>query len=177
MDRAGFHPHGKLRPGSGTEKWLSGNERYRSRAFRRRDFLSWTGNTFALVEAKGAEGAEIPGYAGTRVNRAGYALVPNLMPYQKNSVSIDPTSVEDDPDLDSTSQQVIPYAGAVVKVKYRAAEGVPVLVTVRRSNGEGVPFSARAIDASNKTVGYVGQGAPVCPSGAAKRGSETSLGG
>ncbi|WP_336340312.1 fimbria/pilus outer membrane usher protein [Enterobacter cloacae] len=121
-------------------------------------FSPWTGNTFALVEAKGAEGAEIPGYAGTRVNRAGYALVPNLMPYQKNSVSIDPTSVEDDLDLDSTSQQVIPYAGAVVKVKYRAAEGVPVLVTVRRSNGEGVPFSARAIDASQQTVGYVGQG-------------------
>lgn len=121
-------------------------------------FSPWTGNTFALVEAKGAEGADIPGYAGTRVNGSGYALVPNLMPYQKNSVSIDTASVEDDLDLDSTSQQVIPYAGAVVKVKYRAAEGVPVLVTVRRNNGEGVPFSARAINASNQTVGYVGQG-------------------
>lgn len=121
-------------------------------------FSPWTGNTFALVEAKGAEGAVIPGYAGTRVNNSGYALVPNLTPYQKNAVSIDTTSVEDDLDLDSTSQQVIPYAGAVVKVKYRAAEGVPVLVTVRRSNGEGVPFSARAIDASNQIVGYVGQG-------------------
>ena len=121
-------------------------------------FSPWTGNTFALVEAKGAEGAEIPGYAGTRVDGLGYALVPNLMPYQKNAVSIDTTSVEDDLDLDSTSKQVIPYAGAVVKVKYRATEGVPVLIKVRRSNGEGVPFSARATDASNNIVGYVGQG-------------------
>lgn len=126
-------------------------------------FSPSTGNTFALVEAKGAEGAEIPGYAGTRVDGSGYALVPNLMPYQKNAVSIDTTSVEDDLDLDSTSQQVIPYAGAVVKVKYRATEGVPVLIKVRRSNGEGVPFSARATDASNNIVGYVGQGAACMP--------------
>ncbi|MHA1048191.1 FimD/PapC C-terminal domain-containing protein [Enterobacter hormaechei subsp. steigerwaltii] len=69
---------------------------------------------------------------------------------------INTTSVEDD--LDSTSQQVIPYAGAVVKVKYRATAGVPVVIKVRRSNGEGVHFSARATDASNNIVGYVGQG-------------------
>lgn len=121
-------------------------------------FSPWTGNTFALVEAKGAEGAEIPGYAGTRVDGSGYALVPNLMPYQKNAISIDTTSVEDNLDLDSTSQQVIPYAGAVVKVKYRATAGVPVLIKVSRSNGEGVPFSARATDANENIVGYVGQG-------------------
>ncbi|MGV2814553.1 fimbria/pilus outer membrane usher protein [Enterobacter cancerogenus] len=118
----------------------------------------WTGSTFALIEAKGAEGAVIPGYVGTRVDGSGYALVPNLMPYQKNAISIDPTSVEDDLEMDSTSQDVIPYAGAVVKVTYRTSAGVPVLVSLRRSNGETVPFSARAVDVNNQTVGYVGQG-------------------
>ncbi len=48
------------------------------------------GDTFALVEAKGASGAGVRGGQGARVDGNGYALVPSLSPYRYNPICLDP---------------------------------------------------------------------------------------
>ncbi len=44
----------------------------------------------ALIEAKDAAGAMLPGSPGTRVDSNGYAILPYLRPYRINAVEIDP---------------------------------------------------------------------------------------
>ncbi|MFN3071848.1 fimbria/pilus outer membrane usher protein [Serratia sp. J2] len=120
-------------------------------------FTPYTSDTFALVEAKGAEGASVSSYPGVKIDSHGYAVVPYLNPYQMNDISIDPKGTSSDVELDNTSQKVAPYSGAVVKVKYSTKRGTPILVNATYQ-GEPVPFGADIFDNKGNNVGSVGQG-------------------
>jgi outer membrane usher protein len=120
-------------------------------------FTPYTSDTFALVEAKGAEGASVSSYPGVNVNSRGYAMVPYLNPYQMNEISIDPKGTAADVELDNTSQKVAPYSGSVVKLKYNTKQGTAILVNATYQ-GEPVPFGADIFDSKGNSVGSVGQG-------------------
>ncbi|MFN3071820.1 fimbria/pilus outer membrane usher protein [Serratia sp. J2] len=120
-------------------------------------FTPYTSDTFALVEAKGAEGANVSSYPGVKVDSRGYALVPYLNPYQMNDISIDPKGTAASVELDNSSQKVAPYSGAVVKVKYNTKQGTPILVDATYQ-GEPIPFGADVFDSKGNSVGSVGQG-------------------
>ncbi|CAI2039700.1 Heat shock protein E [Serratia fonticola] len=120
-------------------------------------FTPYTSDTFALVEAKGAEGAKVSSYPGVSIDSRGYAIVPYLNPYQMNEISLDPKGTAAGVELDNTSQKVAPYSGAVVKVKYTTKQGMPILVNATYQ-GEPVPFGADIYDSKGNSVGSVGQG-------------------
>jgi outer membrane usher protein len=120
-------------------------------------FSPYTSDTFALVEAKGAEGASVSSYPGVNIDSRGYAVVPYLNPYQMNDINIDPKGTSSDVEMDNTSQKVAPYFGAVVKVKYNTKRGTPILINATYL-GEPVPFGANILDSKGNTVGSVGQG-------------------
>ncbi|MEB5742663.1 fimbrial biogenesis outer membrane usher protein [Klebsiella aerogenes] len=119
-------------------------------------FSPYISDTFALVEAKGAEGAMVSSYPGINIDPFGYALVPYLEPYQMNGITIDPKGTADDVELKSTEKKVAPYFGAIVKVKYNTKLGTPVLINASLS-GDPVPFGADVIDHKGRSVGTVGQ--------------------
>ncbi|MGM8569901.1 fimbria/pilus outer membrane usher protein [Enterobacter hormaechei subsp. hormaechei] len=118
---------------------------------------SYTSDTFALVEAKGATGASVSGYPGVRIDRFGYALVPYLDPYQMNNVILDPKGASDEVEMVNTEKRVAPYFGALVKVKYGTKTGSPVLINATL-NGQPVPFGAEVLDEKGRSVGNAGQG-------------------
>lgn len=120
-------------------------------------FSPYTGDTFALVEAKGAEGATIPSFAGLTVDRFGYALFPASNPYQMNDIVIDPKGMSKYVELENTSQKIAPRYGAVVKVKFNADRGIPILM-VSTFSGKPLPFGAEVFDDKNNNVGVVAQG-------------------
>lgn len=97
------------------------------------------------------------GYAGAEVDMFGYALYPSLVPYSMNSVGIDPEGSSMDVEFDSTSQNVVPRAGAVVKVKFETHRGTAVLITSTFAN-EPLPFGSEVFDENNINVGTVTQG-------------------
>lgn len=117
----------------------------------------YVADTFALVEAKGASGAQVSSYPGVVVDRFGYAAVPYLNPYQINEISIDPKGAAADVELENTTQRVVPYAGAVVKVKYVSHAGTPILINAVMG-GQPLPFGADVLDSAGNHVGSVGQG-------------------
>lgn len=116
------------------------------------------GDTVAIVEARDATGARIGNAAGVRIGNAGYALIPYLTPYMLNNVTIDPTGLSLDVQLDNTSAQVAPRAGAVVMVKFNSETGRFVLIQARLADGKTLPFGAEVKDADGMAVGIVGQG-------------------
>lgn len=117
----------------------------------------YTGETMALVEAKGAKGAQVSGYPGIEIDSFGYAAVPYLNPYQFNDIQIDPKNAPEDIELENTQQRVAPWAGAVVKVNFNSQRGTPLLIS-GSFKGQPLPFGADVQNSLGERVGSVGQG-------------------
>jgi outer membrane usher protein len=129
----------------------------------------YTGETFAVVEAKGAEGASVSSYPGVRIDSRGYAVVPYLNPYQMNDISIDPKGTSSNVELDNTAQKVAPHAGAVVMLKYTTKKGWPVLINATFED-QPVPFGASVQDEKGNNIGAVGQGGQIYARVSSERG-------
>ncbi|WP_244905996.1 fimbria/pilus outer membrane usher protein [Pseudomonas lurida] len=121
-------------------------------------FTPYRSETMAVVTAEGAEGAKVPGYPGVRVDSYGNAVVPYLRPYELNEISIDPFGTSLNVELNETSQQIAPRAGAVVALKYGTTDGEALLLNVMLDDGSLLPFGASVVDERGVSVGVVGQG-------------------
>ncbi|SDV01866.1 fimbria/pilus outer membrane usher protein [Pseudomonas mucidolens] len=121
-------------------------------------FSSEQGETMALVEAKGANGARVGNTSSAVVDNNGYALVPGLMPYRQNDISIDPKNTPDSVELETTSQLIAPRYGAIALVQYPTISGTPVLLHVTRDDGKSLPMGAQVEDTEGNYLTMVGQG-------------------
>lgn len=128
------------------------------------------GETLALVEAAGAQGARLLNQGGARVDRRGYALAPYLIPYARNTVEIDPLSARDPVEVAGTAQSVVPLAGAVVRVQYPTQSGRGAILSVRDEAGAALPFAAQVYDERGRSVGAVAQASRIHATGLAERG-------
>lgn len=120
----------------------------------------YLGDTFALIEAKGATGAGVLGGQGAKIDNLGYALVPSLSPYRYNSIGLDPQGIDDQAELLETERKVAPYAGAAVKVKFKTQFGNAFLIKSKLTSGALLPMGANVIE-NGVSVGMVGQGGQV----------------
>lgn len=125
------------------------------------NFSQNQGETLAVLEAKGAEGATINSNVGAKVAGNGYAVVGGLTPYRQNSVEIDPKGTSKDVELQVTSQTVAPRYGSVVMLKYPTVSGAPVLMTVTRDDGQAIPLGAEVLDTKGNSLSMVGQGSRI----------------
>lgn len=116
------------------------------------------GETVAIVEAKGADGARVANASGLRVDRWGHAVVSSLTPFSNNEVEIDPKGLPMAVELKSTAQHIAPTAGAVVPFKFETeGGGRAVLVRAKTADGKPLPFGAQVIDGSGQNAGTVAQ--------------------
>lgn len=121
----------------------------------------YLGDTFALVEAKGAEGAKIFSSQQAVISRNGYALVPAVTPYRYSHISLDPEGMEGDAELIDSDKQIAPVAGAGVKVVFRTRTGAALLIQSRFNDGQPIPLGADVVDEDGEIIGMVGQGGQV----------------
>lgn len=119
------------------------------------------GDTFAIVSAPHAAGARVTSSPGVKVNRSGRAIVPYLMPYNRNTIELDPKGLPLDVQLSATSANVAPHAGGVALVTFNTNHGRSVLARVRLADGQVLPFGAEVTDAQSRSLGVVGQGGRV----------------
>lgn len=115
------------------------------------------GESMALVRARHATGARLTAAAG-RVDRRGYAVVPNLMPFRWNTVDVDPAGLPLDVTFASTHRRVAPTAGAIVLVPFDTESHPTVLLSGRLPDGTSLPFGAEVVDGDGLSMGFVGQG-------------------
>lgn len=117
----------------------------------------YVGDSFALVEASGAEGAAISGWSDSKVDSFGYAIHPSLSPYRFNDIDLDTTELEEDVELTRTHKKVVPYSGAIVKVKFNTRKGRAYLIDTKLSEGGVPPLGSDVITVDNRRIGIVGQ--------------------
>lgn len=129
------------------------------------------GETMAVIEAKGANGAEVIGGSGGSIGWWGNSAVTSLAPYKTNSVLLDPHGASSDVELQSTSANTIPRYGSISRLKFDTVVGKPVLVRGLLSGGKPVPFGANVLDKQNSLVSMVGQGGQILLRGQPDQGA------
>ncbi|GAA0491707.1 fimbria/pilus outer membrane usher protein [Tatumella punctata] len=116
----------------------------------------YLGETFALIEAKGARGAKVLGVSDATIDRFGFALTPSIAPYQYNTVSLDSSEINSHTEIVSGSQRIAPYAGAMVRIKFDVIHGYPMLMTLQTKKN--IPMGASIYNHTGVPIGTVGQG-------------------
>ena len=130
----------------------------------------YTSDTFALVEAPGARGAEIRNGQGATVDRFGYAILPSLTPYRYNTISLDSQNMADDVELQGSSKRLVPYAGAISRVTFKTTHGKATLINTTLPDGSQPPMGADVTDSDGEAVGIMGQGGQIYARIAAQSG-------
>lgn len=118
-------------------------------------------DTMVLVKAENAKGAAINNTVGLKVDPWGYAVIPYVMPYRMNEISIDSKAVNEQVELLSNSLELAPYAGAISLVEFKTKSGFPLLIKSQQVSGEHLPFAANVYDAEGQVVGVVSQGSQI----------------
>ncbi len=115
-------------------------------------------DTFAIVEAKGAEGATVLNGQNIKIDSSGYAIIPSLMPYRRNSINLDtPEGGSTDVDIIDSQHVVTPYAGSVNRVVFRTRQGIPVMMQLKRRDGSYVPLGSDIFDSRGNSIATVSQ--------------------
>jgi outer membrane usher protein len=100
---------------------------------------------FAVVRVGDLEGVAVSrsNQVIATTNSRGLALIPNLLPYQKNILTVNPDQLPFDLIIGGVEEDVVPYARSGVLVNFPVQRSRNALVTLRQSNGAPVPPGAR----------------------------------
>ncbi|VEH53225.1 Outer membrane usher protein fimD precursor [Providencia rustigianii] len=129
------------------------------------------GETAAIIEVPNAGDVPILNQAGVVTNNQGYALVPYLSAYRKNTIDIDTSALPENTEMELTSQSVSPSRGAIAKASFSANVGYRTIMVIRFADGKPVPFGSQAIFADNNQLnGMVGNDGELYLSGLAENG-------
>ena len=101
------------------------------------------GDTFGIVRVPGASDVTIQSASDVSTDGRGYAVVPSLSPYHKNTVELDEGTLPDNIDVELGAQSVIPTSGAIMMIDYATHIGNRVLFTLTYQDGT-PPFGATA---------------------------------
>ncbi|ECC5532692.1 fimbria/pilus outer membrane usher protein [Salmonella enterica] len=135
-----------------------------------------SGDTLALVETPGVSGTPVGGWTGVRTDFRGYTTLGYLTPYQKNEISLDPSTLPDDTAVSLSTVSVVPTKGAVVKAAFSTSVGKRVLLTLTRSDGMPVPFgSVVTVEGNDNSTGITGNKGRVYLTGMPDKGKVTVL--
>jgi outer membrane usher protein len=118
-------------------------------------------DTFGLIEAKGASGAEVRNGEGAKINADGYALIPSLSAYRYNDIGLNSTGINANAELQDNQRRVAPYAGAAIKVQFRTLVGQALLIKAIDTYGEQLPLGANVMDSRGNIIGMVGQASQI----------------
>ncbi len=115
-----------------------------------------SGGSFGLVKVPGFDNVRIYDqnqFIGT-TDHHGDLFVPNLLPYQKNQIAIDPKDLPMDTKISETEKDVIPYYKSGSLVEFPVKKTYSVIFHLIRSPGDYVPVGS-LLKFENNTQDYL----------------------
>ena len=100
--------------------------------------------SFAIVEVAGYPdvGVGFQGSTLTRTNADGVALLSRLLPFQSNSVRLNPSELPISAELDSIEQEAVPALRSAVKITFPVRSGQGALIQIVLDDGLPAPAGA-----------------------------------
>lgn len=114
-------------------------------------------DSVGLIDARDAAGAAIANMSNASVDGSGFGLVA-LSPYSLNEVQLSPENLPLDVELQSTVEEAIPRAGAVVPLVFKTRRERSALLLIDAPWRKHLPFGSPITDGEGKTLGTSGQG-------------------
>ena len=128
-----------------------------------------SGDTMALVQAPGVDGASVGYWPGMKTDFRGYTSYGYLTPYRENNIDINPMTLPKNAEISQTSTRVVPTKGAVVLAKFDTRIGGRLLLQLKRSDNKPVPFgSVATVEGQASSSGIVGDNSQVYLTGVPK---------
>lgn len=100
--------------------------------------------TAALVEVPGVSGVSTSEDHRLKTDFRGYSIVPSIFPYEEHDILLETTDLPPDAEVTKTDAKVLPTEGAIVRASFSPQIGERALMTIKRANGEIIPFGAMA---------------------------------
>jgi len=129
------------------------------------------GDTLALVRADRASGVKVENNTGIYTDGGGYAVVPYLTPYQRNSVRLNTASLGDRVDVVTDTRFVTPGQGALVLADFPTRYGQKVMLTLASSLSIPLGASAEVVNGHQTSSGMVDDRHQVYLSGVPEKGT------
>nr|WP_259252671.1 fimbria/pilus outer membrane usher protein [Achromobacter sp. JUb104] len=114
------------------------------------------GDTAIVVDAPGAVGVQVDSYPGVRTDSSGRALIPYASPYRENRISLTPSHDDQSATIKQNVRTVVPTRGAIAVARFDTAIGHRLIVTLRASDDQNLPFGAAIYDEEGEQRGVVG---------------------
>ncbi|WP_186371960.1 fimbrial polyadhesin usher MyfC [Yersinia alsatica] len=100
--------------------------------------------TAALVEVPGVSGVSTSEDHRLKTDFRGYSIVSGIFPYEEHDILLETTDLPPDAEVTKTDAKVLPTEGAIVRASFSPQIGARALMTIKRANGEIIPFGAMA---------------------------------
>lgn len=134
------------------------------------NFAQKVSDTIGILHVPGAANLRVGSGSNLRTDSNGYAVVPDLMPYRLNEITVDPRGLPLDVELKSTAVKSAPRDGAVVQLAIESDIARSALIHALREDGQPLPFGVDVYDEMGEVAGVVGQGSRLWVRGIEERG-------
>ncbi|WP_421595224.1 fimbria/pilus outer membrane usher protein [Rahnella sp. PD4] len=92
-------------------------------------FSQYMDNASALISIPNVSDISIEGYDGIKTDSNGYAVLPNIIPYRKNDVKVEPPAARDsEVEITALVNTVVPTKDAIVLAEFAARVGRKAIV-------------------------------------------------
>lgn len=109
------------------------------------------GDSIAVVNMDKAAGTEVN---GSKIDMFGNTVIPQLSPYDTNSISVDVNTLPENVTLNETSMKAYPTEGAVLSKEFKTKVGYQVIFDIKSTSNMSIPFGAMAslVDEKNNGI-------------------------
>lgn len=115
-------------------------------------------DTFTIVHAKGAHGADVVNAWGSKIDYWGNAIYANVSPYEANTIRLDTKHLPLDVNLSANQAEVIPRRYSSTLIKFDVEQSSNILLNVQvKGEHQQIPIGVQAVNQAGQVAGMFGQ--------------------
>lgn len=127
------------------------------------------GDTNILVDTNGAKGVKLENSQNVHTDSKGFAIIPFAENYRLNRVALDVNSLNDQTEVLTNVQDLVPMRGAIMKAKFESRIGHRALIKLIYNNAD-VPYGSSIVEEALNISSLVGLNSQTYLSGLAEKG-------
>lgn len=118
--------------------------------------VNYTPTTYTIIHAEDAKGAKLQNAWGVKIDRFGNAIYPSNIPYQSNTISLDPSDLPVNVNFLSNQSQVIPKKYSAQLVIFNTQKSSNILLSLSAPHHDRLPIGSQLFSQQGQMIGTLG---------------------